>query len=248
MRRRTRFTPDINYIPFYKTLDENSDVQAAATQSGLVNQYFSKALKGGAKPFGDLMENTLRNWSHILSAAMKNEAANATIKAAMKLDGAYPNLKVGLDWIDGKVYSSRTGEMVGDGSLKPEYTTSGKGTVKTVIDGKPAYFDVKEPLLLESILSIGYMGPQSKFLEVARGFKNMLQFGVTLSPAFKIRNLIREKKVYQIDLVIETSLQEGMITLNRSMVNFIKQKEISLESAELYSLNPAELRILLERS
>ena len=186
------YARDINYIPFYKMLDENSDVQAAATQSGLVNQYFSKALKGGEKPFGDLMENTLRNWSHILSAAMKNEAANATIKAAMKLEGAYPNLKVGLDWIDGKVYSSRTGEMVGDGSLKPEYTTSGKGTVKTVIDGKPAYFDVKEPLLLESILSIGYMGPQSKFLEVARGFKNMLQFGVTLSPAFKIRNLIRD--------------------------------------------------------
>lgn len=62
-----------------------------------------------------------------------------------------------------------------------------------------------------------------------------------------VRNLIREKKVYQIDLVIETSLQEGMITLNRSMVNLIKQKEISLEAAELYSLNPAELRILLER-
>lgn len=62
-----------------------------------------------------------------------------------------------------------------------------------------------------------------------------------------IRNLIRERKVYQIDLVIETSLQEGMITLNRSMANLIKQKEISLEAAELYSLNPAELRILLER-
>jgi twitching motility protein PilT len=63
-----------------------------------------------------------------------------------------------------------------------------------------------------------------------------------------VRNLIRERKSYQIDLVIETSLQEGMTTLNRSMVNLIKNKEISLENAELYSLNPAELRILLERS
>jgi len=62
-----------------------------------------------------------------------------------------------------------------------------------------------------------------------------------------IRNLIRERKVYQIDLVIETSLQEGMTTLNRSLVDLIKRKEISLESAELYSLNPSELRILLER-
>lgn len=186
------YARDINYIPFYKMMDENSDVQSAATKSGLVNQYFSKALKGGEKPFGDLMENTLRNWSHILSASMKNEAANATIRAAMDLDAAFPNLKVGLDWQDGKVYSAKTGQLVGDGKLKPEYTTSGKGTIKTMIGGTPAYFDVKEPLLLESIMSIGYMGPKSKFLDVARNFKNMLQFGVTLSPAFKIRNLFRD--------------------------------------------------------
>jgi twitching motility protein PilT len=62
-----------------------------------------------------------------------------------------------------------------------------------------------------------------------------------------IRNLIREKKTYQIDLVIETSLQEGMITLNRSLAMLVKNKEVSLENAELYSSNPAELRILLER-
>ncbi len=61
-----------------------------------------------------------------------------------------------------------------------------------------------------------------------------------------IRNLIREKKVFQIDLVIETSLQEGMLSLNRALVNLVKKKEISLENAEIYSLNPAELRILLE--
>ncbi len=63
-----------------------------------------------------------------------------------------------------------------------------------------------------------------------------------------IRNLIRERKTYQIDLVIETSLQEGMVTLNRSLVNLIKNKEVTLDNAELYSLNPAELRILLERT
>ena len=62
-----------------------------------------------------------------------------------------------------------------------------------------------------------------------------------------IRNLIRERKVYQIDLVIETSSQEGMITLNRSLANLVRQKMISIENAELYSLNPSELRILLER-
>lgn len=66
-----------------------------------------------------------------------------------------------------------------------------------------------------------------------------------MTPA--IRNLIRERKIYQIDLVIETSLQEGMITLNRSLADLVRKKKISLENAELYSLNPSELRVLLER-
>jgi hypothetical protein len=185
------FSNDINYIPFYKAM-EDGDVQGAATASGLARQEFSKQLKGGEKPFGDLMENTLRNWSHILSASMKNKAANVTVDAAMDMGAAYPNLKVGLEWRDGKVYSTKSGEMAGDGKLKAEYTTQKAGMVKTMIDGKPAYFEIVDPLLLESISSIGYMGPKSKFLDVAKDFKNILQFGVTLSPAFKVRNLFRD--------------------------------------------------------
>ncbi|MDI6821181.1 MAG: type IV pili twitching motility protein PilT, partial [Patescibacteria group bacterium] len=38
-----------------------------------------------------------------------------------------------------------------------------------------------------------------------------------------VRNLIREHKIYQIDLVIETSVQEGMMSLNRSLVNLVKR-------------------------
>ena len=62
-----------------------------------------------------------------------------------------------------------------------------------------------------------------------------------------VRNLIRERKAYQIDLVIETSLQEGMMTLNRSLAILLKRKEISMETADLYSINQSELRILLDR-
>jgi twitching motility protein PilT len=62
-----------------------------------------------------------------------------------------------------------------------------------------------------------------------------------------VRNLIRENKAYQIDLVIETSLQQGMTTLNRSLAELVMKKEVSMEEAELHSLNPSELRILLEK-
>lgn len=61
-----------------------------------------------------------------------------------------------------------------------------------------------------------------------------------------VRNLIRENKTHQLDLVIETSAEEGMISLNRSLVDLVNQKKITLEQAQQYSLNPNELRLLLK--
>jgi Tfp pilus assembly pilus retraction ATPase PilT len=48
-------------------------------------------------------------------------------------------------------------------------------------------------------------------------------------------------------LVIETSVEAGMISLNRALADLVKRREISLENAAAYSLNPAELRILVRR-
>ncbi len=60
-----------------------------------------------------------------------------------------------------------------------------------------------------------------------------------------IRSLIREGKIYQINSVLDTSAEEGMIPLNRSLADLVHKGEISLENAELYSLDPGELRLLL---
>ncbi|HEB13699.1 MAG TPA: PilT/PilU family type 4a pilus ATPase [candidate division CPR3 bacterium] len=62
------------------------------------------------------------------------------------------------------------------------------------------------------------------------------------SPA--IGNLIRENKTHELPLVIETSGEQGMVSLNRALANLVKTKEITLENALAYSLNAAELRSL----
>ena len=62
---------------------------------------------------------------------------------------------------------------------------------------------------------------------------------------YAVRNLIRENKIHQIDLVIETSTEKGMISLNKSLSELVRQGQISLENAEIYSLNPSELSSLL---
>ncbi|HEY4506556.1 MAG TPA: PilT/PilU family type 4a pilus ATPase [Candidatus Paceibacterota bacterium] len=60
-----------------------------------------------------------------------------------------------------------------------------------------------------------------------------------------VRNLIREERVQQLGLAIDTGSESGMISMNRSLADLVRRGEISIEQAEFYSLNPAELRTLV---
>lgn len=64
-----------------------------------------------------------------------------------------------------------------------------------------------------------------------------------------VRNLIREGKSHQIDTVIQTSVNLGMITLENSLATWVRAGVISLDIAKLYSLRPDELdRLILGRT
>jgi hypothetical protein len=160
-----RFASDIYYIPFYKQM-EDGDVQSVSNASKLTGQTFSKALKGGDKKTNDLMENVLMNWSHILSAAMKNQAGVSTLKAAQSM-GVAQKAKM----VAGKYPSD---------------------TVKVMENGKAVHYELNDPDLVDAIATISYLGPKSAFLDVAKGFTNALRYGITMSPAYKVRNLIRD--------------------------------------------------------
>ncbi|HXK35872.1 MAG TPA: type IV pili twitching motility protein PilT, partial [Candidatus Paceibacterota bacterium] len=62
-----------------------------------------------------------------------------------------------------------------------------------------------------------------------------------------VRNLIRENKTEQLGIVIETSEDAGMISMNKSLASLVRAGSITMEQAEFYSLNPKELRILVNR-
>ena len=161
------FSNDIYYIPFYKYMDEQGgDVQSISASAKLTGQYFSKTLKGGEKKTNDLMENVLLNWSHILSASMKNQAALKTVQAAESMGAA-------------------TKAKPMDGKYPP-------GSIKLMENGKTTHYTLEDPDLVDAISTISYLGPKSAFLDVAKGFTNALRYGVTLSPAYKVRNLIRD--------------------------------------------------------
>lgn len=60
-----------------------------------------------------------------------------------------------------------------------------------------------------------------------------------------IRTLIRDNRPRQMDLVIETSQDIGMMSLDRSLADLFRRKEISWERAEFFASNPSGLKELV---
>lgn len=60
-----------------------------------------------------------------------------------------------------------------------------------------------------------------------------------------VANLIRERRTHEIQTVIETGLEQGMIDMNRSLIDLVKRGEITVENAFAYSVNPKGLERLM---
>ncbi|HPW34442.1 MAG TPA: PilT/PilU family type 4a pilus ATPase [Candidatus Paceibacterota bacterium] len=143
-----------------------------------------------------------------------------------------------MESISTALTASETGHLV----FSTLHTNSASQTIDRIIDSFPS----EQQSQIASQLAATLVGVISERLvpRIEGGRVPACEIMIA-NPA--IRNLIRERKTYQIDLVIETNSQEGMVTLNRSLADLVRRREISLENAELYSLNPSELRILLEK-
>lgn len=53
-----------------------------------------------------------------------------------------------------------------------------------------------------------------------------------------VSNLIRERRSHEINSIIETGLEHGMIDLNRSLAELVRGGQVTIENARLHSLNP----------
>jgi len=60
-----------------------------------------------------------------------------------------------------------------------------------------------------------------------------------------VANLVRENRIHEIDTVMETGAEEGMTTINRTIVELVRRGEITLETAYAYSTNGKTLERML---
>lgn len=143
-----------------------------------------------------------------------------------------------LETISTALTAAETGHLV----FATLHTNDAAQTIDRIIDSFPA--DAQNQTRTQ--LSATLLGVVSQRL-VPRVDGGRVPATEVMFANSAIRNLIRENKTHQIDTVIETSADEGMVSLNKSLAGLVHKGVISMENAELYSLNADELRMLLEK-
>jgi len=136
------------------------------------------------------------------------------------------------------ITAAETGHLI----FSTLHTNTASQTIDRIIDSFPPY---QQPQIRAQLSSTMLGILSRRLIPCAQG--GMINAVELLIMNSAVRNMVREGKVHQIDMIIETSSEEGMISLNRSLAELVNRKLISFENAELYSTSPAELRILLER-
>jgi len=134
------------------------------------------------------------------------------------------------------ITAAETGHLV----FATLHTNSASQTIHRIVDSFPS----QQQSQIRSQISGSLLGVISQRLvpRIKGGVVPACEVMIS-NPA--VANLIRENKIHEIPTVIETSLEEGMVSLNRSLADLVKRKEISLENAINYSLSPKELKILI---
>ena len=129
--------------------------------------------------------------------------------------------------------AAETGHLV----LSSLHTNNASQTVDRIIDVFPPQQQNQIRLQLANTLSAIISQRLLPRISGGRIPATEIMFGNSA-----VSNLIREGKAHQIDLVIETSLENGMMSLNRNLDGLIRRGEVTPEVAMAYTLNLTELQ------
>lgn len=142
----------------------------------------------------------------------------------------------GTDTMAAAVTAAETGHLV----FSTLHTNNAAQTIDRIIDSFPG--DQQQQIRLQLAGSLLGIFSQRLLPRISGG----------LIPAYEllinntaVSNLIREKRTHEINTVIETSSDDGMIDMNRSLADLVRRGEITIENAFSRSLDPKILERLL---
>lgn len=134
--------------------------------------------------------------------------------------------------ISAAVTAAETGHLV----FSTLHTNSASQTIDRIIDSFPA--GQQSQIRIQLAGSLAGIFSQRLLPRVTGGQVPAYELLVNNNA---VANLIREGRTAEIDVVIETGSDSGMINLNQSLSELVRRGDITQETAYRYSLNPKGL-------
>lgn len=208
--RKTMQSMNKDYVPFNRIRDQLAGGKGAASAG------FQK-LKGGTANLNDILVNIQDGITANVRSALNNRAKQRLYQyISGHKDGAIFATKIAPDSKPVQVYADEMQakiskvleangiEIEGDLDLAskelltfwqhgvaPRVNESGNIVDSVIINGKPKYYEVQDPMLQEMLMS---MNPESysSFMNVMFGVKNFFTRTITLGIEFTGANLVRD--------------------------------------------------------
>ncbi len=131
-----------------------------------------------------------------------------------------------LETISTAISAAETGHLV----MSTLHTTSAAQTIDRIIDVFPPYQQTQIRVQLASVIQ----GVIAQQLLITADNKGRIAALEILLGSDAVRNTIREGKVHQIQSYIQTGLKQGMLSMDYSLAQLVRQAKISQETAFSY--------------
>ncbi len=142
----------------------------------------------------------------------------------------------GNEAIGAAVTAAETGHLV----FSTLHTNNASQTIDRIVDSFPSHQqDQIRVQLASSLTGIFSMRLVPK---IAGGLVPAYELLVNTRA---VSNMIRERRTHEIDTMIETGSEDGMISMNNILVNLVRTGEVSVENALAASFDPQGLERLL---
>jgi twitching motility protein PilT len=144
-----------------------------------------------------------------------------------------------LETIASAITVAETGHLV----FATLHTNSAAQTIDRIVDVFPEEQQIQIRLQLSNVIEAVFSQRLIQAQPKGRVVTYELMLGTTA-----IKTAIREGKTHQIESILQTSQEAGMVTLEKSLVALVKAGKITLETAQSWSLRPEELTRLVRSS
>lgn len=142
----------------------------------------------------------------------------------------------GIETMATAVTAAETGHLV----LSTLHTNNAAQTINRIIDSFPS--GQQDQIRIQLAATLTGIFSQRLIPRIAGGLVPAYELLISNTA---VSNLIREKRVHELNTVIETGLEQGMIDMNRSLADLVRRGEITAENAYLFSPNPKVLERLI---